>query len=155
MKSVPITLDEAKKFVGQEHRHHKPPVGHRWSIGAEVSGELVGVLVVSRPVARNTPQYVVAEITRLATNGYANACSFLYAKATRIAREMGYHKIQTFILKSEPGASLKALKDLGWVCEGESAGGDWNTPSRGNRRTDQPQEPKMRWSCTFKAVVAQ
>lgn len=143
MKPVRIELKEANAFIGQLHRHHKPVQGHRFSIGAEKAGKLVGVAVVGRPVARMTDQKNVAEVTRLATDGTKNACSFLYAQAARAAQALAFSKIQTFILDSEPGTSLRAA---GWTCEGPSAGGDWNRPSRGNRRTDQPMEPKTKWS---------
>lgn len=141
-----IELSEANEFIARVHRHHKPVVGHRFSISAEKNGELVGVAVVGRPVARMTDQKRVAEITRLATDGTRNACSFLYARAAEIAKLMGFKEIQTFILSSEPGTSLRAA---GWECSGPSAGGDWNRPSRGGRRMDQPQEPKVKWCKRF------
>lgn len=51
---VPITLRDAQAYVEQHHRHHGPPRGHLWSIGAtDDSGQLVGVAIVGRPVARN------------------------------------------------------------------------------------------------------
>lgn len=139
----PLTLKQANQLVGQWHRHHKLAVGHRWSLGVEVDGELVGAAIVGRPVARMTPQYSVAEVARLVTNGQEHACSRMYAACARAAEAMGFDEIQTFILKSEPGISLKAA---GWEeADEESEGGDWNRPSRGNRRTDQPQEPKRRF----------
>ena len=49
-----------------------------------------------------------------------NVCSFLYSRAARIAKEMGYAKIITYILESEPGTSLKAA---GWVLEADGVGG--------------------------------
>jgi hypothetical protein len=109
-------------------------------------GELIGAAIVGRPVARMTEQYAVAEVTRLVTDGTPNACSMLYSAAARAAKAMGFSRIQTFILESEPGSSLRAA---GWVRELTSAGGDWNVPSRGGRRTDQPMEPKTRWAVTF------
>ena len=33
LEIVPITLKEANKFVERNHRHHKPTVGHKFSIG--------------------------------------------------------------------------------------------------------------------------
>jgi hypothetical protein len=59
---------------------------------------------------------------------------------------MGFERIQTFILETENGASLKAS---GWVFDQWSDGGDWNVTSRGGRRTDQPQERKQRWKKEF------
>ena len=144
MKTRPITLKEAAEFVGAFHRHHKAPVGHRFSIGAEHDGKLIGVVVVGRPVARNTPQYTVAEITRLCTDGTKNACSFLYGVAARISKEMGIERVQTFILPTESGISLRAA---GFVFDGVSNSGSWQT--RKGRRTDQPTEPKHRWIRKF------
>lgn len=140
MRSRPITLAQAAEFVGAFHRHHKAPIGHRFSIGVEHGGVLVGVVVVGRPVARKTPQYTIAEVTRLCTDGTKNACSFLYGVAARVAKEMGFCSIQTFILPSETGTSLKAA---GWRFDGVSNAASWQT--RGGRRDDQPTEPKHRW----------
>jgi hypothetical protein len=155
VKIKPCELKDANEFIARLHRHHKPVVGHRFSIAAEewtirdsefapnqTYVKRVGVAVVGRPVARMTCQRSVVEVTRLCTDGTKNACSALYAAAARIAKEMGYQLIQTFILASEPGTSLKAA---GWECAGGSAGGEWNRPSRGGRRTDQPMEPKVKW----------
>lgn len=148
LKLTPLTLREANGLVGEWHRHHSLAVGHRWSIGVSVDGQLVGAVIVGRPVARMTPQYTVAEATRLVTNGHRNACSKLYAAAARAAEAMGFDEIQTFILRSEPGTSLRAA---GWIeDQHESRGGDWNRPSRGGRRRDQPQEPKRRFYRRFK-----
>lgn len=142
MRVVPLTLKQANDLVSRLHRHHKPARGHRFSIGAEVKGVLVGAAIVGRPVARMTDQYRVAEVNRLVTDGTFNACSILYAAAARAAKAMGFYRIQTFILISEPGTSLKAS---GWKDDGVSAGGDWNGGARQGRRTDQPMEQKKRW----------
>lgn len=142
MRIVPLTLKQANELIGSLHRHHKPVTGHRFSIGVEVDGKLVGACVVGRPVARMTDQYAVAEVTRLVTDGTYNACSALYSAAARAAKAMGFVKIQTFILQSEPGTSLKAS---GWHMEAVSAGGSWNVPSR-SRVDAHPTEPKTRWS---------
>lgn len=77
----------------------------------------VGAAIVGLPVARKTPQYETSEVTRLVTDGTKNACSFLYAAAARVAREMGFFKIQTFILQEERGISLRAA---GWKFDGET-----------------------------------
>lgn len=144
LKPRPTTLSEAVYFVGVEHRHHKGATGHRWSLGCEANGELVGVAIVGRPVASKTDQYMVAEITRLATNGHRNACSFLYARATHIARLMGFKSIQTFTLESESGASIKALKELGWKCLGPTKKGNWKNREG---RKDQLEEKTIKWEC--------
>lgn len=69
MKIVPVELKEANAFIGSLHRHHKPVQGHRFSIGVEKNGILVGVATVGRPVARLTPAKEVLEVTRLCTDG--------------------------------------------------------------------------------------
>ena len=98
--------------------------------------------MVGRPVARKTDQYNIVEVTRLCTDGTKNACTFLYSACARAAYNLGYKKIQTFILQSESGISLKAS---GWAFEHNSNGGDgWQ--SRKGRRDDQPTEPKAKWS---------
>jgi len=144
VKIVPLTLKQANALVAQLHRHHKPVIGHRFSIGVEKDEKLVGAAIVGRPVARGCDPYTTAEVTRLVTDGSRNACSLLYATAARIAREMGFDKIQTYILETELGTSLKAA---GWTFAGNTAGGDWNSSKayNGKRRTDQPQIPKQRW----------
>ncbi len=141
MKAVPLTLAQANELIAAWHRHHKPCVGHRFSIGVRSGMDLVGAVVVGRPVGRKTDQYLVAEVTRLVTNGHPNACSFLYAVAARTAREMGFERIQTFILDSETGKTLEAA---GWNFDGitDSKPGKWHTRER---RDDQPEEAKQRW----------
>lgn len=142
MNVVPLTLKQANEVVANLHRHHKPVVGHRFSIGVRHDGELVGAAIIGRPVARNTDQDAVAEVTRLVTDGTKNACSALYSASARAAKAMGYAYIQTFILEDELGTSLKAS---GWTFDGWTEGGTWNRPSRNGRRDDQPLVRKQRW----------
>lgn len=142
---VPLTLSQANELVAQLHRHHKPAQGHRFSIGAvDEEGKLVGAAIIGRPVARKCPPYEVCEVTRLVSDGTEHVCSFLYGAAARIAKEMGFRKIQTYILFEEPGTSLRAA---GWEHEADSPGGDWNQSKKyaGTRRTDQPMTPKRRY----------
>ena len=106
LRHVRIELGEANAFVEQLHRHHKPVVGHLFSIGAEQDGKIVGVAIVGRPVSRHRDDGTCAEVTRLCTDGTKNACSFLYGACARAAFAIGYRKIGTYILASEPGTSL-------------------------------------------------
>lgn len=142
MKIVPLELRDLNDLVESLHRHHKRVQGHRFSIGVESNGKIVGGASIGRPTARMTDQHKVLEVTRLVTDGTKNACSALYAAAARIGKELGYAHIQTFILDTETGTSLKAA---GWVFEKASSGGDWTRESKPNRRQDQPQCPKQRW----------
>lgn len=73
MKPARVELSEANDFVARFHRHHKPVVGHRFSIGCEVNGSIVGCVIVGRPVARQSDQKHIAEVTRLVTDGTKNA----------------------------------------------------------------------------------
>lgn len=148
MRVRPLTLAQANELVARLHRHHKPAQGHRFSIGAEVDGVMVGAAIVGRPVARGCDPYHTAEVTRLVTDGTKNACSILYAACARAAQAMGFDKIQTYILDTESGTSLRAA---GWSYEASTAGGDWNHSAAyaGKRRTDQPMQPKQRWGKTL------
>lgn len=149
LRIIPLTLAQANELVASLHRHHKPAQGHRFSLGVEKDGRLVGAAIVGRPVSRELDAYRVAEVTRLVTDGTPHACSALYGAAARIAREMGFDRIQTYILDEEPGTSLRAA---GWEFERRTDGGDWNHSKKyaGTRRTDQPMTAKQRWGRTFR-----
>lgn len=123
----PVSLREANAFVAEYHRHHRPVVGHKFSIGCEVSGRLVGVVIAGRPVSRHLDNGLTLEVTRLCTTGERNACSFLYSAAARAAKAMGYRKIITYTLDTENGASLRAA---GWTCAGPAGGIRWTGQRR-------------------------
>ena len=142
LQLCPLTLKQLNDFVSEHHRHHKPVQGHRFSIGVMNEGILVGACSVGRPVARACDPYFVAEVTRLVTDGTKNACSILYAAAARAAKAMGFTRIQTYILETEPGTSLKSS---GWHLDGITPGGQWKHTDGKPRRTDQPTAPKQRW----------
>ena len=145
MRVVPLELAEANAVVAAWHRHHKPCVGHRFSLGVvDDDGVVRGAAIVGRPVARlaGLPREVL-EVTRLVTDGTKNACSMLYAAAARTGRQLGYLRIQTYILDEEPGTSLRAS---GWKSDGPSGGGQWKHTDGKPRRTDQPTGLKERWS---------
>lgn len=144
LRIVPLHLRAANTLVARLHRHHKPAQGNKFSIGViNDRGILVGAAICGRPVARNSNQYTTLEVTRLVTDGTPNACSILYAACARIAREMGYYEIQTYILASETGHSLKVS---GWELDSAlTGGGQWVHTDGKPRREDQPICPKQRW----------
>lgn len=143
---VPLTLAQANDMVSRWHRHHVKVISHRFSLGlVDDEGASRGAAIVGRPVARGVDPYLVAEVTRLVTDGSKNACSMLYGAAARCAQAMGFERIQTYILQSEPGTSLKAS---GWTLDKLVSGGSWSTPSR-LRDDKHPTEPKSRWSKTL------
>lgn len=147
---VPLPLAEANAFVARHHRHHGPVVGHKFALGlADRDGQVRGVAIVGRPVARMLDDGLTLEVTRLATDGSKDACSALYGAARRAAFALGYRKLVTFILRSEPGTSLRAA---GWKVVGEaSGGGTWSRPSR-PRVDAHPLEPKLRWETTASEI---
>jgi hypothetical protein len=143
----PTTLRQANTIIEKWHRHHKPVRGMRFAIKlVDESGEIHGVAICGRPKARMTDQENMLEVDRLCTNGSDNACSQLYGACARIAKEMGFDSIQTFILASEPGISLRAS---GWDQVATSSGGQWTRPSRPRQQTLIPEE-KQKWQKVFR-----
>ena len=144
LKMMPISLADANDFVMRHHRHHTRAQGHKFSMAAVKDGEVVGVVIVGRPVSRHRDDGSTLEVTRLATDGTRNACSFLYAKAAKGAFALGYDKIGTYILDTEPGSSLRAV---GWEEIGVRGGGTWNNAKR-PRIDKHPLQKKILFECT-------
>ncbi len=160
IKVRPISIHDANVFVEQHHRHHGAKNGCRFAIAVYDGDQLHGVAICSNPVARNADDGLTLEVARLCTDGTYNACSILYGACARIARDMGYRKIQTYILQSESGASLKAS---GWICEGEAGRPTWSGKWASERQKERdavkqislfaekkpPEEMKVRWAKYF------
>lgn len=125
----PIDLNGARQFVGENHRHNKPPNGHKFSIACYDGDRLCGVAMVGRPVARLLDDGLTVEVTRNCTDGTYNACSMLYGACCRAAKALGYKKIITYTLESEPGTSLKAS---GWTLVQKHVGGADGTGRTGS-----------------------
>lgn len=176
LKLVPITLDEAKRFVARHHRHNKPPLSWKFGLGLSVLNhwtiddaghggptwgedwELIGVAIAGRPVGRGLDKPGNIEVTRVCTVEQRNANSRLYGAILRAAAALGYDVAYTYTLQSESGASLKAS---GWqVDEALDARPSWDTPARRRTQTNmfgeelRPAEAKIRWrySLTRRAV---
>tara|TARA_R100001443_G_scaffold105007_1_gene113906 strand:- start:119 stop:568 length:450 start_codon:yes stop_codon:yes gene_type:complete len=142
LQIVPVRLREANALIDRWHRHHKPARGCLFCVGVATGGDVVGVAVVGRPVARHLDDGWTAEVVRVATDGTTNACSALYGAAWRAARAIGYRKIVTYTLPQEGGASLRGA---GWVVLDERAGGgSWNRQDR-PRLDEHPTQIKIRW----------
>lgn len=129
MKAVPIELKAAQQYIDTHHRHHKAAHRDKFRIAAaDEAGNILGVVQAGRPVNRNLDNGTTLEVLRLCTNGEKDVCSFLYSRAARVAKELGYTKIVTYILKTETGTSLKAS---GWELEADDVGGgSWDCQSR-------------------------
>ena len=138
---IPMILREANLMVERLHRHHKPVVGHRFSLGAITkSGEVVGVCICGRPIARQSDQQFSLEVLRVATTGKKNACSFLLGAAGKVAKELGFEEIHTFTLESESGSSLRAV---GWESIIGTHGKYWG--NRAGRDVDCTNNRKIKW----------
>lgn len=154
---VPVSFDDACRFVAAWHRHHEPPIGHKFSIGVAAADTLVGVAIVGRPVARSLNNGHTLEVTRTATDGTPYANSMLYGACWRAAKALGYSRLITYTqpdtctdcdhqreahrpvcratdcpcteyLPGETGASLRAA-GFRVIAERRARPG-WNMPSR-------------------------
>jgi len=138
----PITLRQAAAFIEENHRHCGAPRGWKFGIALhDDRDELVGVVIVGRPVARLLADGLTAEIVRCCVReGVENGCSRLYGAARRAALAMGYRRIVTYTLASEPGASLRAA---GFAEAARVKAESWD---RANRRREAGDcLPKIRW----------
>lgn len=131
---IPCTLTEAAEFVGNFHRHNKPPSIGKFAIGASDGSRMVGVAIVGLPVSRVLMDGATVEVTRCCVIDGApkGACSALYGACWRAAKAMGWRRLITYTLQSESGASLRGA---GWkvVAELEPRGdaSQWtNRPGR-------------------------
>jgi hypothetical protein len=146
LHAVPVKLAEAIEFVGNFHRHNKPPAGGLFFVGVSDGDKLVGVAIVSRPVARFMDDGVTAEVTRCCVMDDApkGACSFLYARCWQAAKALGWQKLITYTLQSESGASLRGA---GWKTVAELTA---NNPKSWQSRPGREWHPvvgqaKFRW----------
>ena len=138
-----MPIQDARKFVDRHHRHHRAPLSGLFAVAAAEGDEVIGVAIVGRPVARHEQDGWTAEVTRLCVlEGHRNACSMLYGACWRAARALGWRRLITYTLKSEPGTSLRAA---GWRVIGEVKGRSWSVPSR-PRIDKHPLFDKIKWS---------
>jgi hypothetical protein len=142
LQIVPCTIQDAKAFVSQHHRHHNPPPSGLFAVGVALDAVVVGVAIVGRPSSRMAQDGWTCEVTRVATDGTRNACSKLYAACRCAALALGWRKVITYTLPEEGGASLRGA---GWRLVAErTGGGSWSRAAR--PRVDKaPMQQKMRW----------
>lgn len=140
----PCTLKDAAAFVAQHHRHHAPPHGARFAIACMAAGEMVGVVIVGRPVARALDDGTTAEAVRVCTSAAAplGTCSKLLRAAWRAWSAMGGRRLVTYTLARESGASLRGA---GFILERVVPAKTWDCPSRRRQRRAIDAEPKARW----------
>lgn len=124
----PMTIGEARVFVTRNHRHNTSPPGAKFAIAVSDDGEVVGVVLVGRPIARMFDDDWTAEVSRCCVlEGHRNACSMLYGAAWRAARAMGYKRMVTYTRIDEEGGSLRAA---GWRIVGQTRAQSWHRHSR-------------------------
>jgi hypothetical protein len=141
---TPMTLREARAYVDAMHRHLRAPVGGLFAIGLAAGEDVVGCVIVGRPLSRILADDWTCEVTRLATDGTRNAASMLYRAAWRAARAMGYRRLVTYTLQTEPGSSLRGA---GFQLVGSVRSRSWHTATR--PRTDShPIALRLRWELT-------
>lgn len=143
LRLVPVDRDTAIDFIRRHHRHNEPSFQWKFGVGVEdASGELVGVAIAGRPVAKALDTGFTVEILRCCTDGARNASSRLYGALCRAAFALGYTKVITYTLAQEPGISLLAA---GFENEAITKGGSWSRKRR--PRVDKaPTCPKHRWA---------
>ncbi len=149
-----IGFGNARDFVAAHHEHARPPVAWRYGSGLWNGPDLLGVVIVGRPTAREIDQHRVVEVTRLCLRRDLpdalrwNGCSMLYGWACSSAKARGFKRIITYTRQDEEGGSLRAS---GWECDGPAGGRSWNW--RGRPRVDHlPPCPRWRWSRELSAV---
>ena len=87
-----------------------PPRGAKFQVGAaSADGMLRVVAIAGRPVARSWDDGRTLEITRVASDGYRNACSMLYGACARAGFALGWTRIITYTHARTEGP----------VCEGQ------------------------------------
>ncbi len=142
---MPCELAEANAFVLEHHRHHGRVVGHKFSLAVALDEQVVGVAILSRPVSRRLDNGLTLEVTRCCTDGTQNAASALYGAARRATFALGYKRLITYTLNTEPGTSLIGA---GWRNMGEAGGGSWSCPTR-PRVDKHPLQRKIRWEAAL------
>lgn len=146
LRLVPVTFADAAAFVDAEHRHHRRPTGHKFSVGVAAGDLLVGVAMVGRPVARHFDDGTTLEVNRSCViEGYKNANSMLYGAAWRAAKALGYTRLVTYTQAGESGCSLRAAGYR--VVAERSARKGWDTPSR-PRSNESGGVQRVLWEAT-------
>ena len=118
--AVPINLKEANEFVSNFHRHNKPVVGAKYSIGCSDGDRLVGTAIVGRPIAIRKDDGVTAEVTRCCVLDDApkGSCSFLYACCWKACKAMGGQRMITILSCGQCWISIAQILALASVCGG-------------------------------------
>lgn len=146
---VPVTRDQSRRFIREHHRHNGPLPIEVLKVGlADETGELIGVAVAGLPCRELMDGYTL-EVTRCCTVGHENACSLLYGRIIRGAKALGWRRLYTYTLASEPGSSVRAV---GFVEDGRVPARPYLSKTKRPRydvnlfgERTVPEEEKIRW----------
>lgn len=144
-----ISLKSAHEYVTRWHRHLERDTGAIVALAAYRPADALepcGVIVIGRPKNRFQQAALAAEVTRCAVPEHEpHVCSFLYARARRVAQALGFRRLITSTLASESGVSLRAA---GAELIEERKARTWDRPKRGrsDRSKAQTGEDKRTWS---------
>ena len=141
---VPVNWKTARAFCIMHHRHHQPPRGAKFWVGAASEDRVLrAVAIGGRPVARLFDNGQTIEVTRVASDGYRNACSMLYAACRDAAWALGYTRVITYTQAGESGASLKAAGYR--IIAERPAHPGWDRPSRPREARGTEDIPRTLW----------
>jgi hypothetical protein len=144
---VPVSQRDAKAFTAMWHRHHAPPRGMKFAVGAaDGEGVLRAVAIAGRPVARLFDDGRTLEVTRVTSDGTPNACSMLYGACRRAAFALGWTRLLTYTQADEPGASLRAAGYR--VIAERPARPGWDRPSRPREQLGSEHIARTLWEAS-------
>lgn len=156
---VPVTLAEANKYIEAQHRHNGPLPGAKFALAVcDPERQVHGVAIAGQPKARLAANGFTLEVSRVCTDGTPNACSALYGACVRAGKALGYARVITYTLCSEPGVSLRAA---GFIKTSDVQGESWarRQRSKGDRTyrdshdTGDKQRWEVRWERSFDPVT--
>ncbi len=152
IRLVPLELEVAQRMVTKHHSHHKKPRGHLFITGAiNFHDELVGAVIVGRPVAQALQDGFTWEVTRLVCTGHEDdkmVASQLLGAAATAAFARGIRLLVSYTRKDEDGTCYKAA---GWVAVADVEGRPWTGGNKGQRWLPGLYEPtteivdRVRW----------
>ncbi len=142
----PATIRRAQEFVNAHHRHNAAPRGARFALEALFDGEVVGVVIVGRPVSRMLDDGLTSEVIRCCVRADAprNTPSYLYGAARRVWQSWGGKRIITYTLESEPGDSLRGA-GFAAVAKTKSEPKGWGRKARERDVLRTDGQRKIRW----------
>lgn len=108
---VPVSVTRARQFVQEHHRHNEAPpaTNVQFAVGLAEGDEVIAVCTAGRPVARSLADGLTLEVNRVCVKDVRrNANSMMYGAIGRAAQALGCHRLVTYTLESESGASLRA-----------------------------------------------